>query len=263
VEDLDGYLERIGLGGTGRSGLTLAQVHRAHTLAIPFENLDPVRGVPVSLDPATVEAKLVAARRGGYCFEQNTLLAAAITALGLGEVAYVLARVRMGDRGVVRPQSHLLLRVTDDAGVWHADVGFGGETLPVPIAFAAGAEVTHDGWRYRTVDDGPERVLQAWRDGAWFDFYGFEPRTAAFIDLEVANWYAGTSPRSPFTAGMRVGRQERDRRWTMGGRGPDDLILGERTPEGYEERPVAPAEVPALLAEPFGLPGAPRPGWLT
>jgi hypothetical protein len=43
--DLDAYLARIGL--TGRP--SLEQVHRAHATSIPFENLDPLRGEPVSL----------------------------------------------------------------------------------------------------------------------------------------------------------------------------------------------------------------------
>jgi len=42
---LDAYLERIGLSGRP----TLSQMHRAHATSIPFENLDPQRGVPASL----------------------------------------------------------------------------------------------------------------------------------------------------------------------------------------------------------------------
>ena len=68
--DLDAYLARIGLSGEP----TIARVHRAHSTSIPFENLDPQRGVPVSLELEDLERKLVAERRGGYCFEQNLLL---------------------------------------------------------------------------------------------------------------------------------------------------------------------------------------------
>ncbi|MBV9415597.1 MAG: arylamine N-acetyltransferase, partial [Solirubrobacterales bacterium] len=65
--DLDAYLARIGI--CDRPGL--ASVHRAHVTSIPFENLDPRRGIPVSLELADLERKLVYQRRGGYCFEQN------------------------------------------------------------------------------------------------------------------------------------------------------------------------------------------------
>jgi hypothetical protein len=43
--DLDAYLERIGLDGRP----SIAQVHRAHLTSIPFENLDPHQGLPISL----------------------------------------------------------------------------------------------------------------------------------------------------------------------------------------------------------------------
>src|SRR5579875_2431614 len=124
--DLDAYLARIGLRGRP----SLAEVHRAHVAAIPFENLDSRRGVPVSLELADLERKLVAERRGGYCFEHNLLFAAALRALGL-QVEPMLARV--GDReNANRSLSHLFLRVRDRAAVWHADVGFGAGTLNEP-----------------------------------------------------------------------------------------------------------------------------------
>src|SRR5689334_14642807 len=105
--DLDAYLERIGLSGRP----SFDEVHRAHATAIPFENLDPHRGVPVSLAPADLERKLIRERRGGYCFEQNLLLAYALEELGY-DVELMLARVRVGaPPGHVRPRSHLVLRV--------------------------------------------------------------------------------------------------------------------------------------------------------
>ena len=42
--NLDAYLVRIGLSGRP----DIAQVHRAHLTSIPFENLDPHQGLPVS-----------------------------------------------------------------------------------------------------------------------------------------------------------------------------------------------------------------------
>lgn len=82
--DLDAYLARIGwAGGELRADLaTLKAVHRAHAGAITFESLDVLFGRPVGLDVKTVEDKLVHERRGGYCYEQNTLLAAALERIG-------------------------------------------------------------------------------------------------------------------------------------------------------------------------------------
>lgn len=89
----------------------LRSLHRAHALGIPFENLDPVLGSVPSLDPADLEAKLVHGGRGGYCYEQNTLLAAVLRQLGF-TVTLLTARVTLGAApGDIRPRSRILLRV--------------------------------------------------------------------------------------------------------------------------------------------------------
>ena len=91
--DLDAYLARISYTGSRAPTLeTLQAIHRAHAQAIPFENLDPWLGQPVRLDLDALQQKLVSARRGGYCFEQNLLLSHALTALGF-EVTSLAARV--------------------------------------------------------------------------------------------------------------------------------------------------------------------------
>src|ERR1700728_2562286 len=89
----DAYLERIGLGAADAP--TWQTIHRAHATTIPFENLDSHRGIPISLEQADLEQKLVSNQRGGYCFEHNLLLASALEHLGL-RVEPMLARVGSG-----------------------------------------------------------------------------------------------------------------------------------------------------------------------
>ena len=205
--DLDAYLARIGLRGRP----DLDQLHRAHVTAIPFENLDPRRGIAVSLEQHDLECKLVSNRRGGYCFEQNLLLKAAVEALG-AEAELFLARVRVGSpHGAARPRTHLLLGVKADGTRWHGDVGFGHGTLLEPIPFGPGGEHEQSGWRHRIVEDGPELVLQsAGRSGAWVDLYGFVPEPVPFVDVVTSNWYTSTYPRSPFVTGLVVSAQRPD-----------------------------------------------------
>jgi arylamine N-acetyltransferase len=69
-------------------------VHSARLTSIPFESLDPRCWIPVSLAPEDLERKLVPERRGGYCFEQNLVLKAALETLG-AEVDLLLARGRV------------------------------------------------------------------------------------------------------------------------------------------------------------------------
>ncbi|MER6981132.1 arylamine N-acetyltransferase, partial [Streptomyces carpinensis] len=126
--DLDAYLRRIGWEGDRRADTaTLRGVHLAHMRAIPFENLDALCRTAPSLDPAHLMAKLVHSRRGGYCYEHNTLLACALQALGF-RVTRLAARVVVGaDRMESRPRTHmaLLVEVPGDPQPYLADVGFG------------------------------------------------------------------------------------------------------------------------------------------
>jgi N-hydroxyarylamine O-acetyltransferase len=250
--DLDAYLERIGLSGRP----SLAEVHRAHATSIPFENLDSHAGLPVSVEEADVAGKLVGARRGGYCFEQNVLLRAALLELG-ADVEMFLARVRLGALpGTIRPRSHLVLRVRDGAGGdWLADVGFGSGTQLEPIPFALGVETRQAGWSYRLREDGAEWVLQSVLDGDWTDVHGFVPLAAAPIDIVVANWWVCTHPGSPFVTGLIVGVQDQEGRRVVLNDWSGELTLLETTPAGTELTSVEQDDIPALLAQRFSLPG--------
>jgi len=247
--DLDSYLERIAL--SGRPGI--AEIHRAHVSAIPFENLDPYRGTAVSLDLADLQRKLVAERRGGYCFEHNLLLKAALEALG-AEVEPILARV--GDRGTERSRTHLLLRVHLDGEVWHADVGFGRGTLLEPIPFGPGEEHVQEGWRFRVIADGPELVLRMVTDGEWVDGYTFVPEPVPLIDIETSNWYTATHPRSPFvSAGISAAMYDQQAVAVSLSDWSGSLILTELTQESRAVTPVEPEQVGDLLSARFGLHG--------
>lgn len=229
-------------------------MHRAHVMAIPFENLDPRRGVPPALDTEALAGKLVHGRRGGYCFEHNLLLTAALRALG-AEVDVMLGRVRLGrPPGRVSPRTHVALRVRDGAGVWLADVGFGNGTLLEPIPFGPGGVHEQSGWRYRIVADGAEHVLQSEREEGWVDLYSFLPEPVPEIDLETSNWFTATHPRSPFVTGLIVvGQQPGGRRWVLSD-WTGELSLTEVAPGSASSAPVRPEQVPELLAARFGLP---------
>jgi N-hydroxyarylamine O-acetyltransferase len=248
--DLDAYLARVGLSGTP----SLGEVHRAHVTSIPFENLDSHRGAPVSLAAEDLASKLVGARRGGYCFEQNLLLKAALEALG-AEVDLLLARVRVGaPPGAVRPRTHLVLRVREGGEVWHADVGFGSGCMLDPLPFGAREEFEQEGWRFRVRDEADDLVLQTLADGEWADVYAFSPHAVPFIDLETSNWFTSTHPRSPFVTGLIVVSQTPDGIRTVLSDWRE-LSLAEHRPDGTVVRPVEWGEVPELLASRFGLPG--------
>ena len=245
--DLDGYLRRIGFAGTPRPDLaTLAALHRAHAASIPFENLDIQMGRPVSLDPDVLQAKIVGQRRGGYCFEQNTLFALALDSIGFA-AHRCEARVRQQTSGAILPRTHMVLRVLVEERPWLADVGFGGDGLIEPIAFDA-APARQLGVDYRTAREGQLAVLQRRTAGDWEDLYAVLPEPVYPIDFEVGNWFTSTHPRSPFVLNLTAQRMAGGARHIL-----RNLTYTVVDQGGRQTRDIARDELPALLRDVFGL----------
>ncbi|MEV6680226.1 arylamine N-acetyltransferase [Streptomyces erythrochromogenes] len=254
--DLDAYLERIGLrensGAVGelRPDLTtLYAVHRAHTAAITFESLDVLLGRPVALDVKSIEDKLVHGRRGGYCYEQNSLLAAALERIGF-EVAGRGARNRTrGDS--LSAVTHAVLVVTVDGEEWLCDAGFGhqGPREPVPLA-CPGVEVEQGKWTYRVREEADGVLaLCLLRGEIWRDLYAFSPQRYHPVDYVVLNHYSSGHPRSSFVGRVVVQRPGDDVRRALVGRELTTLY-----PDGTTERRlVGPEELLGILDQEFGV----------
>ncbi|GAA0411612.1 arylamine N-acetyltransferase family protein [Streptomyces luteireticuli] len=247
--DLDAYLARTGLSGGLRPDLAaLRAVHRAHVSAFAFENLDVMLGRPVLLDVASLQAKMVDGRRGGYCFEQNLLFGAVLERLGF-RVRGLAARVRMGGTKVL-PMTHMALRVEADGDQWLCDVGFGGEGLLEPLPFRDGARARQGEWTFSLADEpeGP-RVLRSLHKEGWFDLYALGAEERLPIDYTVANHYISTHPRSPFVSQVVVQKTEPDVRTTLTG-----SVLSVVRPDGSaDEWEVGEGELREVLVERFGI----------
>jgi N-hydroxyarylamine O-acetyltransferase len=212
--DVDAYLARIGHTGRLEPKLdTLQALHLAHATHIPFENLDILLGRPIRLDVGSLQAKLVESGRGGYCFEQNTLFAAALAELGF-DVTLLAARVRFGANRTL-PRTHMALQVRIDDATWLADVGFGAAGLLLPIRFGDSMPMRQFAWTYRLTAESGQWVLQAQREGAWQDLYAFTLEPQLAVDFEVANHYVSTHPQSRFVQTLTVQRVTPEARHTL------------------------------------------------
>jgi N-hydroxyarylamine O-acetyltransferase len=225
--DLAAYFERIGYGGPREPTLaTLDAIAACHVESIPFENLDVLLERDISLDPASVEQKLVRERRGGYCFEQNSLLMHVLGALGFN-VTPLSARV-----GVQRPRdftparTHLLLRVDIAGESFLADVGVGGFSLSSALRLVPDVTQATPHEPRRLVREGqwdglhlraPDARLfhQVHFAGDWHDVYQLTLEAMPGIDCEVANWFTSKHPASHFRQRLMVARATRDGRVTL------------------------------------------------
>lgn len=217
------YFVRTGYdGSTSPTEETLRGIVAAHGRSIPFENLDPLMGVPVdSLGPEVLAEKLIGRRRGGYCYEHNGLVGFVLEALGYG-VERIAGRVvwMQGDDAPLPAMTHNVLAVTvpGEDERFLVDVGFGGQTLSSPIRLVAGRvqQTRHE--PYRIVDTGETLVLEALVRGEWRPLYLFTTEPRPRIDLEVGSWFVSTHPKSTFVVGLSVALVTDDARYNLRGR---------------------------------------------
>jgi len=196
--DLDAYFHRIQWGGSTNADLvSLAGMLEAHMSHIPFENLDVLLGRPIRLDLEGVQAKLVRAHRGGYCFEHGTLFAAVLERLGFTLVRHV-ARVVMVASREESPRTHMFLKVSLAEGIFVVDPGLGALAPRFPVPFtdqsnAPPADATH--WMVR---DDPYWVLRARSGDKLVDAWVSTLDRDNIVDFEDGNHFTSTYPRSPF-----------------------------------------------------------------
>ncbi|MFE0702683.1 arylamine N-acetyltransferase [Streptomyces sp. NPDC058872] len=243
---IEAYLHRIGAERPLRAdSAALRELHLRHLRTVPFENLSIHLGDPVVLDEEALVDKVVAARRGGFCYELNTAFAVLLRGLGY-EVELLQARVigPEGKPGI--PYDHMALRVESaDGKRWLADVGFGDHSH-FPLEYGARDDQEDPGGVFRIVEttDGDLDVL---RDGK--PQYRLEPRPRALADFAAGAWYHQTSPDSHFPRSLICSRLTEEGRVTLSA---PKLIV--RTGSGREERVLDGEEaVRSAYRELFGI----------
>jgi N-hydroxyarylamine O-acetyltransferase len=213
---LAAYFDRIGYTGPQQAtSETLHALHRLHPQVIPFENLDTRLGRTPRLDLESVFAKLVSARRGGYCYEHNLLFRAVLDTLGF-ETTGLAARVLWNDPAAMTPRTHMMLLVETPDDTWLADVGFGSMTLSAPLLFDTGREQTtpHEAFRLDLIERG-DFMLQVKLGDAWRPIYRFDLEPQFPADYAMANHYVSTYPESIFVDHLIVARVMPGQRQTL------------------------------------------------
>ena len=223
--DTQAYLGRIHYSGElTPTAATLRELHRAHLLEVPFENLDIHLGRPITLDQEPLFDKIVTHRRGGFCYELNGLFALLLRGLGF-EVTLLAAGVARADGGFGPEFDHLTLLVqiplSMDSGqiaqsaqlavphpqplipnpqlpAWLADVGFG-DSFREPLRLVEGLEQQQDGRAYRLDRAGEHLTLMQRDTSGWQPQYRFTLQPHVWVEYADMCRYHQTSPESSFT----------------------------------------------------------------
>ncbi|MGD8426486.1 MAG: arylamine N-acetyltransferase [Balneolaceae bacterium] len=214
--NLDHYFERIGYKGSASVSLeTLHDLQEKHTQTIPFENLNPMLGLPVKLDIDSLVQKMVNNKRGGYCYEQNLLFLTVLETIGF-QAKGLSARVRWNKTDdEITPKTHMLLRITMNGHSYLADVGFGSQTLTAPLFLEPNTvqETPHE--PRRLVQQGKEYLMQVRIEGQWKLLYQFDLRENYLPDYEINSWYLSNHPESHFVTELIAARPSQGKRYTI------------------------------------------------
>lgn len=251
MTDLTAYFQRIGYDDPREATLeTLRSILALHPTAIPFEAIDVLLDRGVDISAAAVDDKLIARRRGGYCYEQNGLLLRVLTELGFqaeGRLARVLWNAP--EEAPLRGRTHMVLKVTLEGHDWLCDVGFGScvPTSPLRWDVREAQATAHEDFRLTPVEG--DMLLEALLGETWAPVYRVTPDRQVQADYELSNWFSSTHPTSHFRHNLLVAKTTAEARFGL-------LFnrLSIRTPDGAQERRELSADdIERALAEIFGL----------
>ena len=199
LPDVGAYLDRVGLSGE-TPALTvewLDKLIHAQLTHIPFDAMDCWgRGDTPSLATEDLFDKIIRRRRGGYCFELNSLLCAFLRAMGF-EAYIVVVRLL---RGFVPPPAHCAVVCVIEGEKYFCDVGFGG---PVPDGCVKYDGLVHHG--YHIVRDGDFHCLEKMNDdGSAEKIMLYHDIAALPVDLIPLNYHVSQRPDSFFHSILNI-----------------------------------------------------------
>ena len=204
AQKVTAYLQRIGFAGEPRLDFeTLHALQQKHLQTVPYENVDILRGVPISLDIDDIFEKIVVRRRGGYCFELNALFAWLLRSLGF-EVSDYFARFLLGEPEIPMRRHHVL-GVSFGNERYLCDVGVGLVIPRMPIRLAEGSTSEQNGECYKLEkEDFLGYVLYTLKPEGWRQLYSFTEEEQIKPDYMVTSFWCENHPDSIFRAGNMI-----------------------------------------------------------
>ncbi|QQD26027.1 arylamine N-acetyltransferase [Pseudomonas simiae] len=246
------YLQRLGYDSPPAPSLrTLQDLQLRHVCSFAFENLSSLMRLPVPIDLASVEQKVLLEGRGGYCYELNQMFLALLQELGF-DARGITGRVVMGGPPDARTaRTHRLSLVTLDGVRYITDVGFGGMVPSSPLLLDTEVVQATAHEPYRVTFDGHDNyTLWVQVANEWRGLYVFDLQVQATIDYEIGNWYVSTHPDSVFVGQLKVARLAAGERHTLNNANYAIHYLDRPS----EKRALVSAdEVLQLLTEVFGI----------
>ncbi len=204
--EISKYLSRIKVDDCKPNFEYLSKLQEFHMANIPFENLDIIVGRKIGLDINHLYDKIIIKKRGGYCFELNTLYAKLLTNIGY-KPRPVLGRVWLSNPKSTPPRNHLAYLLELDKKTYITDVGFGGLTASIPLDIHVSSTVTDKDGMVRVIPFREhQHMIQRQTEKGWTNLYSFEEVEISEQDISISNYYMSTHPHSHFHDNKFVGK---------------------------------------------------------
>jgi arylamine N-acetyltransferase len=218
--EVQAYLDRIGYDGpVDGSAATLAELQERHLHTVPYENLDILRRVPLSLEIQDLVEKIVVRRRGGYCFELNAVFGWLLRELGYPVTDFVARFWRDESNPPPKRRHHVLKVKAGDDAFYLCDVGVGGIVPRRPIQMIEGLEQQQGGESYRLERDPYYGwLLCELNHGQWRRLYSFNEEPQLLKDYIMASYWCENAPDSIFTKDAMVAIRTHEGRNTVSGK---------------------------------------------
>ena len=199
------YLDRISYTGPLTVELsTLTDLQKAHMTQVPYENLDILDGIPLSVDPSDLFHKIVERRRGGFCFELQGGYKQLLQAVGF-PVSQYAARMLFSPRPIHMRNHRVLVASVGDKR-YFTDVGILHECPRTPLQLTPELVQTDGLCDYRFTQD-PYYGWVLWQkvEGKdWQTCLGFTEEPQEDSDYAMPCFYCEKHPDSPFNKYFRL-----------------------------------------------------------
>ena len=210
LHSIEKYLKRINYeGDLSVSYNTLSRLVYCHFTSVPYENLDILNHISLSLEIPDLYDKIVNRRRGGYCFELNALFNWLLNEIGFPTTSFFARFMLNEPTGTIAIRRHRVMKTVIDNEAYIVDVGVGNEVPihPLPLVENNETEIRGIVYRFRK-DERIGWVLQYRNDlkigNEWKDIYGFTEENQYEIDFIQPNFWCQVSPDSPLNKQHKI-----------------------------------------------------------
>ena len=258
---IEKYLERINYqGDLSVSYDTLSQLVYCHFTSVPYENLDILNNIPLSLEVPDLYDKIVTRHRGGFCFELNALFNWLLTSIGFETYSYSARFLLNIPENTIPMRRHRVMKTEINGQCYIADVGVGNEVPVRPLKLDennTAQETAMRGLVFRLKKDEIfGRVLQFKNPkndpNEWKNIYGFTEEKQYEIDFVQPNFWCQYSPDSPFRVQNWIALRTATGKYTIDGNvfRIYDLTEPQLT---ITEKIFEPSELNGILQDYFGI----------